>query len=81
MLDDENTRSLALYDLNLILKEEQPELIDEWHLVPEVWDAVRRKCDDDSKSGKYILTCSIELNDEKKKKSFSLRDWKNRKIS
>ena len=70
MLDDENTRSLALYDLNLILKEEQPELIDEWHLVPEVWDAVRRKCDDDSKSGKYILTCSTELNDEKKKKVF-----------
>lgn len=70
MLDDENTRNLALYDINLILNEESPELIDEWHLVPEVWDAVRRKCDEDSKSGKYILTCSIELNDEKKKKVY-----------
>lgn len=70
MLDDENTRNLALYDINLILNEESPELIDEWHLVPEVWDAVRRKCDEDSKSGKYILTCSTELNDEKKKKVY-----------
>ena len=69
-LDDENTRNLALYDINLILNEESPELIDEWHLVPEVWDAVRRKCDKDSKSGKYILTCSTELNDEKKKKVY-----------
>lgn len=69
-LDDENTRNLALYDINLILNEKSPELIDEWHLVPEVWDAVRRKCDEDSKSGKYILTCSTELNDEKKKKVY-----------
>ena len=69
-LDDENTRNLALYDINLILNEKSPELIDEWHLVPEVWDGVRRKCDEDSKSGKYILTCSTELNDEKKKKVY-----------
>ena len=69
-LDDKNTKELALLDLNLILDEEKPELIDEWHLVPEIWDAVRRKCDDDSLNGKYILTCSTELNDEKNKKVF-----------
>ena len=67
-LDDDATRDLALLDINLILNDESPELIDEWHLVPQIWDKVRRKCDEDSKKGKYILTCSTQLNDEKKKK-------------
>ncbi len=69
-LDDDETKARALLDLELILNEEQPELIDEWHLVPKVWDKVRRKCDEDSKKGKYILTCSTELNDERKKEVF-----------
>ncbi len=67
-LDDDATRDLALLDINLILNDESPELIDEWYLVPQIWDKVRRKCDEDSKKGKYILTCSTQLNDEKKKK-------------
>lgn len=67
-LDDDATRDLALLDINLILNDESPELIDEWHLVPQIWDKVRRKCDEDSKKGKYILTCSTQLYDEKKKK-------------
>ena len=69
-LDDDETKERALLDLELILNEEQPELIDEWHLVPKIWDKVRRKCDEDSKKGKYILTCSTELNDERKKEAF-----------
>ena len=69
-LDDDETKERALLDLELILNEEQPELIDEWHLVPKIWDKVRRKCDEDSKKGKYILTCSTELNDERKKEIF-----------
>ncbi len=68
--DDEETKERALLDLELVLNEKQPELIDEWHLVPKVWDKVRRKCDEDSKKGKYILTCSTELNDERKKEVF-----------
>ncbi|HIS38460.1 MAG TPA: ATP-binding protein [Candidatus Onthousia faecavium] len=69
-LDDEETKEKALLDLELVLNEEQPELIDEWHLVPKIWDKVRRKCDEDSNKGKYILTCSTELNDEAKKEVF-----------
>ena len=69
-LDDDETKERALLDLELILNEEQPELIDEWHLVPKICDKVRRKCDEDSKKGKYILTCSTELNDERKKEVF-----------
>ena len=69
-LDDDETKERALLDLELILNEEKPELIDEWHLVPKIWDKVRRKCDEDSNKGKYILTCSTELNDEAKKEIF-----------
>lgn len=69
-LDDEQTKKSGLLDLNMILDKEAPELIDEWHIIPQVWDKVRRKCDEDSKKGKYILTCSTELNDEKKKQVF-----------
>lgn len=69
-LDDSNTIGKAKLDLELILNEEQPELIDEWHLVPQVWDRVRRKCDESTLKGKYILTCSTQLNDEKQKEIF-----------
>ncbi len=36
--------------------------------MPEIWDKVRRKCDENNKNGKYILTCSTELNDDEFKK-------------
>ena len=74
-LDDPNTIGKAKLDLELILNEEQPELIDEWHLVPQVWDRVRRKCDESTLKGKYILTCSTQLNDEKQKRNISFRCW------
>ncbi len=39
-------------------------MIDEWNLVPQVWDAVRHRCDLTSKKGNYILTCSTRLPDK-----------------
>lgn len=69
-LDDEETFNIAKIDLELIFKNEYPELIDEWNLIPKIWDKVRRKADESSKTGRYILTCSTTLNDEKNKKIF-----------
>lgn len=66
-LDDAETFAQAKLDLELILNKEAPELIDEWSLVPKIWDRIRRKCDEDSTKGKYILTCSTELNENVKK--------------
>lgn len=63
-LDDDETRKKAELSLDLILKEESPQLIDEWNLIPKVWDAIRRKCDETTKKGNYILTCSTKLSDE-----------------
>ena len=68
LLDDEEIKEKAKMDLNLILNDEKPELIDEWNLIPEVWDAVRRKCDETTEKGNYILTCSTKLTDEEQKK-------------
>lgn len=67
LLDEEETKEKAKLSLNLILDLEKPELIDEWNLIPEIWDAVRRKCDDTIKKGNYILTCSTKLTDAEQK--------------
>lgn len=67
LLDEDENREKAKLSLDLILDEEKPELIDEWNIIPEVWDAVRRKCDETTKKGNYILTCSTKLTDEEQK--------------
>ena len=36
----------------------EPLLIDEWHRVPEVWDAVRRMIDIDRRAGRFLLSGS-----------------------
>lgn len=66
-LDEDVTKEKAKLSLDLILNSEKPELIDEWNLIPEVWDAVRRKCDETTEKGKYILTCSTKLTDGEQK--------------
>jgi len=69
--DDENTKFLAEEDPYMILdssKYEIPELIDEWHIVPKVWDAVRRECDNRKTRGNFILTGSTTLKSTNKDK-------------
>ena len=67
LIDEDESKEKAKLSLDLILEEERPELIDEWNIIPEVWDAVRRKCDETTKKGNYILTCSTKLTDEEQK--------------
>ena len=66
-LDEEETKEKARLSFDLILNNEKPELIDEWNLIPEIWDAIRRKCDETTAKGNYILTCSTKLTDENQK--------------
>ena len=68
LLDDDETRQKADLSLDLVLNNERPELIDEWNLMPKIWDAIRRKCDETTQKGNYILTCSTKLTDEEQKK-------------
>lgn len=67
LLDKKENREKAKLSLDLILEDKKPELVDEWNLIPEVWDAVRRKCDDTTEKGNYILTCSTKLTDSEQK--------------
>lgn len=41
-----------------ILVGDPPRLLDEWHLIPGTWDAVRRACDSRADKGLFILTGS-----------------------
>lgn len=66
-LTEVDKRNLAELNPKLILNEEIPEVIDEWQLVPKLWDAIRNECDLRSSRGNYILTGSTSLLDEKKK--------------
>lgn len=57
-LDSAAQRELLTGDLGLIRTADPPVLIDEWQLLPETWDAVRRAVDDDRSGGRFLLTGS-----------------------
>jgi len=69
-LDEDEFFDKASLNLDLVLNEKYPELVDEWTKIPKIWDAIRRKCDRLNSSGNYILTCSTELSEKKKKDVF-----------
>lgn len=58
---DKSVRNNAMVDPKYIFMKERPQLIDEWQVVPEIWDAVRNECDSDHGKGKFILTGSTSL--------------------
>lgn len=61
-MTERSSRDLANVDPKYIFREERPQLIDEWQLVPSIWDSVRHECDKSSDKGKFILTGSTSLN-------------------
>ena len=58
---EKSVLNLASVDPKYIFTKERPQLIDEWQIVPEIWDAVRHECDSDHDKGKFILTGSTSL--------------------
>ena len=65
-LTDRGPRELAKVDPKYIFSEKRPQLIDEWQLVPSIWDSVRHECDNSQKRGNFILTGSTSLSKEEK---------------
>lgn len=63
-MTERSPRDLAKVDPKYIFNKERPQLIDEWQLVPSIWDAVRNECDTDHNKGKFILTGSTTLTKE-----------------
>lgn len=60
---------LAREDPSLALSGDEPRLIDEWQLVPTLWDAVRRNADDAPGRGKFILSGSAWPDDDARRHS------------
>lgn len=57
-LDDPGQRSIAAADPSRMLRGDPPVLIDEWQLVPDCWDLVRRRVDRGAAPGSFLLTGS-----------------------
>ena len=57
-LDDPAQRAIARADPALIIRSDEPVLLDEWQHVPPVWDAVRRAVDDGAAPGSFLLAGS-----------------------
>ena len=56
-------RSVSLVP-GLTLEGEEPRLLDEWQLAPEVWNQVRRASDEGHRTGRFILTGSAAPADD-----------------
>ena len=57
-LDDRPIRLIVEADPRRVVRGERPILVDEWQLVPESWDLVRRSVDSDRSPGQFLLTGS-----------------------
>lgn len=63
---DQRTQNIqaARMTPSLLLTGETPRLIDEWQIVPELWDAIRFAVDQRDEFGQFILTGSSTPNDQ-----------------
>jgi len=66
-------RTAGLADPNILLEGATPRLIDEWQLVPDVWNAVRAAVDDRGQDGQFILTGSATPIDDITRHSGTMR--------
>lgn len=61
--------NIAALDPQKLLAGKYPRLLDEWQIVPELWDAVRFSVDHGDQDGMFIMTGSaVPLDDEEKQK-------------
>jgi len=71
---DDDARAAGLVAPAVLLAGDRPRLIDEWQLVPAVWNHVRREVDDHpGQTGQFILTGSAVPVDDATRHSGGLR--------
>ena len=61
---DLNARRSVSLAPGLVLEGEEPRLLDEWQLAPEVWNQVRHASDEGHRTGRFILTGSAVPTDD-----------------
>ena len=60
---------LAEMNINALLEGEKPKLLDEWQIIPQLWDAVRFAVDHSKGIGQFIMTGSaVPLDHDKQSK-------------
>lgn len=57
-------KEIAENNIKLLLEGDNPRLIDEWQLIPGIWNAIRYDVDKKDAVGLYIITGSVTPNDE-----------------
>ena len=57
-------RLAANLDPAVLLEGPVPRLLDEWQLAPDIWNPMRRACDDRGRPGQFILTGSADPPDD-----------------
>ncbi len=71
---DRAARAAGTLDPTLLLAGEHPRLIDEWQLVPDVWNEVRGDVDDHpDRVGRFILTGSAVPDDDATRHTGAMR--------
>ena len=55
---DLDARLSAVVNPGRLLEGPYPRLLDEWQTAPEIWNAVRGACDDETGPGRFVLTGS-----------------------
>ena len=71
---DDEARAAGLLDPDLVLAGARPRLLDEWQLVPAVWNRVRRAVDAaPNQPGQFLLTGSAVPSDDVTRHSGALR--------
>ena len=70
---DSRLRTAGWADPDSLLPGAVPRLIDEWQLVPEVWNAVRAAVDDRGEKGQFVLTGSATPADDATRHSGAMR--------
>lgn len=64
-LDQAKSRQLAELSPELVLQGATPRLIDEWQVVPQIWNEVRREIDARKQPGQFVLSGSASPADDK----------------
>jgi len=59
---------LAEMNINALLEGEKPKLLDEWQIIPQLWDAVRFAVDHSKGMGQFIMTGSAVPPEEEEQK-------------
>jgi len=61
---DAAARRLAAVNPQAVLRGDAPRLLDEWQMVPEIWNHIRHACDRSGEPGRFLLTGSAAPADD-----------------